>query len=410
MTLSVRDGLADVGAEARDGVAGLAAEFGLPRPTSVRDLLAFTRENAAGTRPFWVIAHRCNSADAVREQVGRGANAIECDVRPTGHAAEFVVNHDWDRNPERDALVPYLRRVAAIAQEHPRLALVIFDCKDAASIDSVRLRTLVRRHLTDVVPVHVLFSVAEFAHRSFFVPLAADVRPGEGCAIDEHDDPVAVESFFTGLGIARQGYGFGHFAYGIKPVVHDTVMFATARRWSRRRLRMSYVWTLEAKSSMRDYLHMGVDGIFVNDAAELRAVLREEPFDDRVRLARRADDPFAPPHRRAYVLRVVTGDRDSAGTDAHVTFALHGTRGVAQTTIDAQPAGLFERGQVNHLAIVGRHVGRLERVVVRIDDAGNAPGWFLQSLRVRATGADDAHELDVRRWLEPGEPLTLEVG
>lgn len=401
--MSLRDALDDAGGGT---VRQVASDFDLAEPVSVRDLISFAGANKRGRRPFWLIAHRCNDLPAVREAVGNGANAIECDIRPTGGAIEFVVNHDTDLFAQRDALRPYLDGLVGVLNDNPHVALIIFDCKDGG-MDSVRLREVVRDRLTTKVPdVHVLFSIASFDDRHFFDAMAGDVRDREGYAIDEHSDHGAVQGYFDSVGIERCGFGNGHFAYGIKGEIHTSVMGGVARKYRHRKLRMVYTWTLDSEATMRDYIRFGVDGIFVNDVPKLKGVVASMSG---VRLARRGDDPFGVPLRRAYVVRVRTADRSQAGTDANLTFRLIGNRGEIATTIDSEYIHMMEADSTNDFAIVGRHVGKLDRLVISMDDQGNGPDWRLAEVGLRATGTDDLHEWSPDRWVTDDDPLTLEA-
>jgi hypothetical protein len=409
MSMSLRDALTTSKTGLAAGLRTIATDLEFGSPISARELIVFGHHNSSGIRPFYVIAHRCNDLEKVRTMVGLGTNAIECDIRPMEGPAEFVVNHDTDLFGNRDALVPFLDGLVDLVRKNPHLALIIFDCKRADAMNSERLRELVRKRLTDIIPVHVLFSIANFADRSFFQNLIADAREGEGFAIDQDDDPGRVDQFFSDVGITRNAFGDGIAVPVPKPSLHGILLRAVAMKWSRRTFRMVYVWTLDDRDAMRDYVRMGVDGIFVNDVGELISVVQEPAFADSIRLALRSDDPFSFPPRRAYVIRTVTGVQHGAGTDAHVRFEIVGTQGELTRTLNARPAGLFEAGQTQDLAIIGRHVGRLRRIVVAIDTSGAGPDWFLSSLSIRATGSPTEHTFDVQRWITPQAPLRLDI-
>lgn len=409
MSISLRNSLTSSKSGLAAGVRTIATDLEFGTPMSLRELIAFGQDNSAGVRPLYVIAHRCNDLEKVRTMVGLGANAIECDIRPTSKRAEFVVNHDTDLFGDRDALIPFLDALVDIVRSNPQLALIIFDCKNAEAMNSERLRELVRSRLTDIVPIPVLFSIADFADRSFFQNLIDDAREGEGFAIDQDDDPVRVEQFFSDARITRNAFGDGIAVPVPKPSLHGILMTAVAMKWSRRILRMVYVWTLADQDAMRDYVRMGVDGIFINDVAELISVVQEPEFANSIRLALRSDDPFALPARRAYVIQTVTGARHGAGTDAHVRFQIVGSQGELVGILSARPAGLFEAGQTQDLAIIGRHVGRLRRVILSIDDAAAGPDWFLSTLSIRATGSHTERTFDVQRWITARAPLQLDL-
>lgn len=352
-------------------------------------------------RPFYAIAHRCNDLDEVRSALGAGANAIECDIRTSDTSHEFVVNHDHSMNPHLNPIGPYLDGLAKLAQEKPQLALVIFDVKTPDASRAARLRELIRTRLTDKVPVNVVLSVASFDGRSFFLPIKSGVRPREGYAIDEDNDPVRVSKFFADNGIANHGYGNGTFVAGYGPNIPGSVSDAVGLKWTENKIRLVYVWTLGAKTSMRNYLAMGVDGIFVNDVAALRAVLEESSSKTKVRLASRADNPFAASTLPAYILKVHTGTVDMAGTDADVTFELKGTDASVSTTIDAEATGLFERGQTNTVTLIGTDVGTVQELYLSQNGSGNGPDWWVDRVTVRKRGANIVVPFDFSQWVRP---------
>lgn len=381
------DGLLSHNVDRPLSVRALASALGVPAPISVKQLIARLEDPR---RPFYLIAHRCNDLDEVKWAIEAGANAIECDIQFTHNqgslTTEFCVNHDNTEHPARDDLVPYLKGVAELLRDNPQVALWLFDLKQDWPWKAVPLRNLIREHLTDHVPVNVLISQPEYAGRGFFEPIATGLRPREGYAIDAHDHPDAVSDFFTGKGITRHGYGNGIFVAGGGEHVPRSVMQGVALKWAERRIRFVYVWTLGAKSAMRDYIAMGVDGIFVNDVPALREVLEEPAIKAQVALASRERDPFAlPPYLPAYVLTVTTADVLRAGTDADLTFELHGSAGVAKTTIDTSPPFLFEQGGTDRVALIGKDVGTIQKLV--ISNHGDSSGdWRVTTVKVLKSG------------------------
>jgi glycerophosphoryl diester phosphodiesterase len=370
-------------------VRTLASAVGVQAPISLRAIMT---RLADPRRPFYLIAHRCNDLEEVQAMISAGANAIECDIQFTDSqrdvgGIEFVVNHDHANNPRRDSLIPYLQGVVEILKNNPQVALWLFDLKDDNPADAVRLRNVIRKHLTDHVPINILISQAAFDSRGFFVPIKDGLRPREGYAIDQHNHPDSVSDFFATNGIARHGYGNGIFVAGGGEHVPSSVMKGAALKWSDRKIRFVYVWTLGAKAAMRDYIALGVDGIFVNDVPALKAVLAESAIKQQVVLASRARDPFAVrPYLHAYVLTIQTADQGSAGTDADLTFELHGTAGIAKATIDTSPPFMFEQGDTDRLALIGTNVGTIQKLVIVNHGGGSGPDWFVSTVKVQKSG------------------------
>jgi glycerophosphoryl diester phosphodiesterase len=360
------------------------------------------------SRPFYIIAHRANDVQSVARALDRGANAVECDVSHRDNT--FFVRHppvvgvslpvverdtNWDR-----PLVPYLNAVSALARTDNRLVMVIFDCKMNDPALAVPLLNTIRSRLTNgVLDLNVLISVGSYSDRRFFTPLAGQLCLHEGVAIDEDNNPARVSAFFRSLAVERHAYGNGTFVAGVAPNVPPSIIEAVAHKALGRGIRFVYVWTLNDKRSIRNYLRMGVDGIFVNDVRKLAEIVGEPEFSSKVRLARRGDDPFAPSTVNAYVLTVETGTRRHAGTDANLSFRLIGDSGTVATTISAKPPGLFERGQTNLVTLYGPNVGMLQSLIVGRDTAGNGPGWYLNAVTVESTRLSQGHRLRFETWI-----------
>jgi hypothetical protein len=254
----------------------------------------------------------------------------------------------------------------------------------------------------------VLITVASFDDRGFLARLAGDLRGHEGVAIDEHDSPSQVAGFFRGNGIQRQGYGNGIFVAGIDASADIAPSILEAISMKARRLgpRFVYIWTLNHKRAIRNYLRMGVDGIFVNfhglyeAVSKLRSILGEDEFRSKFHLAQWAHDPFAEPSDTAYILTVETGNRTHAGTDANLTFLLTGDRGSLSTTINSKPPGLFERGQTNRVTLIGEEdIGEIQTLTVRRDTGGNAPGWWLRGVTVESPRLPRSHRFNFDVWI-----------
>jgi hypothetical protein len=248
---------------------------------------------ARSPRPFYVIAHRTNSVNDVFGAVFRGANAIEFDVRHDSAGRRYCVNHDTTLFCERDELVGFLRGVRQVASHaNSPLAMVFIDFKEPdGNIDAAHtLMKIVREELTEATGLKAVLSMAALADAKLQFPrFRGDVRSGEALSVDEHDGADEVAQFFEDHRVSRRAYGNGTFVAGISIDIRNSIIRATGLRaegW----FNFVYVWTLANDSSMRDYLNLGVDGIFVNDPRDLRRVLDDACFP--VRLATRADNPF----------------------------------------------------------------------------------------------------------------------
>ncbi|MBS0639509.1 MAG: hypothetical protein JSS43_06530 [Proteobacteria bacterium] len=253
-------------------------------------------------RPVYIIAHRCNTPGDVSHAARQGANGVECDLLE--HGGEIFVNHDIAAGP---TLASWLASASASATEAgDKFALIIFDLKlaagkrGAAARTVQRVRDAARYHFGRAAPVNTVFSVASFDDREALDAILPDLEPTEGVAIDQCDDPQAVNDYFVGRGVRNFWYGDGIFVLGTKDVSPYLVR-ATTIRDRMQGIKKTYVWTLAEYASIRDYFtSCGVDAVFVNvnlphapptihGIQEANRVLAE--FN--LRLALRSDDPFA---------------------------------------------------------------------------------------------------------------------
>lgn len=338
-------------------------------------------------RPFYVIAHHCNDENAVKSAISEGANAIEFDVMLDATGTNWMVAHDLiELMGNNKKLVTFLDGIRETLKTH-KTALLIFDCKTPVASKICNLIQLVRTHLTDHVPVNVMFSTASFGDREFFKPLKNfPLKSNEGVAIDEDNDSERVTGFFHALGLDHHAYGNGIIVCGIAPKVPGSIMNAIARRAISGHLKMVYVWTLADSIAIRNYMRMGVDGVMVNDSTvtTVRKILKEEEFTTRLRLATQSDRPFTSSPAPAYILDVKTADVGSGGTDALLRFSVVGAGGKVNYHLDTGAPGLFEAADMNRVTIFG-DVGVPKKLSISRDNRGNAPGWYLSSIEVRKT-------------------------
>ena len=387
------------------------AEFAMMKgQVSLRELM---RIMARGTRPrpFYLIAHMCNSISEAAEAMALGANAIELDINLPGDHTKMLLREqalEWEfvvRHPPTPVGVPikaYLDDLAKLLKVNKHVALVYFDIKDA-NIDLMRLREIIRTHLTSVVPVQIILSHAAWEGRSIFNPIKQDT-PGEGVMIDEDHLPSRVSDFFEKKGLTRFGYGFGVAVPGVDVDIPSAVMRGVAFKWLSGKIRWVCTYTLEDDDSMRDYIAKGVDGILVNNnnVLALKKVFNECAGKYRLRLAERGDDPFDPPVHPSYILKMKTAAVGGAGTDANLTFELRGSTGTVKTTIDAYPAGLFEAGDTNLVTLIGTDVGIIKDLTLSQDGVGD---WTVADVIVQKRGAPDV-KFDFFATIEPDQRVT----
>ena len=365
-------------------------------------------------RPFYVLSHNPNSIEAVLAALDAGANAIEPDVNVyAARPDELCIGESGllggGSGPGAPSLTEYLTGLHQIALERPELALVVFDCKrKAATLElGATLLHTIRSLLTFDTDLNVIISVASLSHTAIFEQIRHDLRPREALMIDQENDPVRVATFFTNARVARQCYGNGiSFLNSILgPNVRPSLERACELRAATGAPRFTYAWTVDDARLMREYIRIGVDGIITNNVARLRAVTAEPEFQANIRLATRADDPFAGP-RAAYGLIVHTGDKWMAGTDARVTFTLAGAAGSASVTVDTRWRARMERDAWNYVTLESGDLGPLRTITVQRDDQGNAPGWYLDRIVVESTCYGVSLGAGFACWIDRAEPVS----
>ncbi|NQE34737.1 PLAT/LH2 domain-containing protein [Microcoleus asticus] len=343
--------------------------------------------------PFYLIAHRCNSPEKVKEAIRDGANAVECDLRYV--SGKVIVNHDASDSDRYD-LTEYLTEVKKYAAEcYPKLALIIFDCKSSVSDEpdiAYKLLETIRENLANDTGINILISVATYKERNFFDEIIGTgcLKIREGVAIDYHNHPNEVSSYFEGRGVNNFFYGNG-ISYGfVGPNVFPSIAEAIRLKASHKKIKQVYVWTLGSKDSMIKYLRMGVDGIFVGKKSieTLKSILNENPFCDLRKLATCEDDAFNPPSligQAIFQIDVHTGDISDAGTNAKVYLTLDGEGEKKVDTGALNPlinGDGFERGSVDTVMLNLTDVGTIEKLKVWHDNTGSYSGWFLDKIVV----------------------------
>lgn len=241
-------------------------------------------------RPFYLIAHECNTVEKVAKALKAGANAVECDIQFKD--GKLYVAHDNITFTHHEPLESYLQQVKALVGKHPQFALQIFDCKIDNPSQALSLLYQIRTNLTNGTNLNIIISVAKEKMHHFFDQIHANLKEREGIAIDEEKSPSEVSHYFRELGVKNHCYGYGiskwlGFLRDARPSIQEAIIHKAEYG-----IKLVYVWTLAKLDSMRDYLRMGVDGIFVDDPQDLIKVLSEEEFKNKVRLAERDEIAF----------------------------------------------------------------------------------------------------------------------
>ena len=111
--------------------------------------------------------------------------------------------------------------------------------------------------------------------------------------------------------------------------------------------------------------------------------------------------PVPVPPSNYFEIKIVTGDRMYAGTDANIYVTLFGSLG---TCPEIQATGSFERDDTDYTVVTcPKNVGNIVKIRVRHDDSGTASGWYLADVRVTNRDTGVYWVFHAHRWLATDE-------
>ncbi|XP_074675225.1 oxygen-regulated protein 1 [Strix aluco] len=107
-----------------------------------------------------------------------------------------------------------------------------------------------------------------------------------------------------------------------------------------------------------------------------------------------------------YTIKVYTGDKRGAGTDANVHIILFGNEEKSEVfqlsqSLDHQDP--FERGKVDTFKIKTKKLGSLHSIEIGHDGKGFASGWFLEKVEITDTSRNSVYCFNCNRWLAEDE-------
>uniref|UniRef100_A0A8C9YR90 Lipoxygenase homology PLAT domains 1 n=1 Tax=Sander lucioperca TaxID=283035 RepID=A0A8C9YR90_SANLU len=106
-----------------------------------------------------------------------------------------------------------------------------------------------------------------------------------------------------------------------------------------------------------------------------------------------------------YTVRIKTGDKKYAGTDANVFMILYGTKddtGIINLKASKTYRNKFERGMIDEFIVEAVDIGPLKKLRVGHDNCGSA-GWFLDWVEIDAPSLGQKLRFPCGRWLDKGE-------
>ena len=261
-------------------------------------------------RPFYNIAHHCNTESEVNENIEKcSANAIELDITPILQNGEikFKIYHSLDFFKGRiinqwtpvEKVDSYFRNVKRFI-DNKKLALIMFDCKTVKNVDekayAIKLLELLEKH--DIKENFCLISVAGNAEsiKKFFQGLnEREFKGARDACLDGYAKNSLLNwvQFIKNIGVTYIGLGDDPkmlFSFMSKwlPWIEEVIKLRDSKDPGE--LSKVFFWTLNTKSAMRTTLNYGVDGIIANFPNDLNEVLSGEPYCTQFRLATQEDD------------------------------------------------------------------------------------------------------------------------
>ncbi|XP_069710231.1 oxygen-regulated protein 1 [Phaenicophaeus curvirostris] len=107
-----------------------------------------------------------------------------------------------------------------------------------------------------------------------------------------------------------------------------------------------------------------------------------------------------------YTIKVYTGDKRGAGTDANVHIILFGNEDKSeafQLSHSLDHPDPFERGKVDTFKIKTKILGSLQSIEIGHDGKGFASGWFLEKVEITDASSNSVYCFNCNRWLAEDE-------
>ncbi|KAF7200542.1 lipoxygenase homology domain-containing protein 1-like [Nothobranchius furzeri] len=107
-----------------------------------------------------------------------------------------------------------------------------------------------------------------------------------------------------------------------------------------------------------------------------------------------------------YTLKIKTGEKKYAGTDANVFAILFGEKddtGFVNLKACKNYKNKFEQGMINEFTVEAVDLGDLEKLRIGHDNSGGSSGWFLDWVEIDAPSLGQRICFPCGRWLDKGE-------
>lgn len=121
------------------------------------------------------------------------------------------------------------------------------------------------------------------------------------------------------------------------------------------------------------------------------------------KLRENRSNKLVPEHLASYLIRVETGSRSGAGTDASISISLIGTKGKTDMIKLDNWGNDFEKGDADEYSVEAMDVGKVLMVQLHNDRGGwwyKNPDWFVNKIAVLSSTQDyEPFEFPCHRWV-----------
>jgi hypothetical protein len=101
-----------------------------------------------------------------------------------------------------------------------------------------------------------------------------------------------------------------------------------------------------------------------------------------------------------YDIEIKTGNIENAGTNAKVYVQLKGKKGTSNNFYFNTVKDDFEKNSITKdRFFVDEHLGEIEEVIIRHDNTGNKPGWFVEYVKITESQTNNRKKFICNNWL-----------
>jgi hypothetical protein len=209
------------------------------------------------SRNFYLIAHGCNNKQKVNNAFRQKVNGIECDLWADGKRKWWISHGGFMKTD----LIEWLTHIKKAEQKFRRqMSIIIFDVKTPKPFTGVR--EIINNHLPP--DLSRIYTTATICKAHIFSEIVPWLKPNEGIAIDEEDDPKKVATFFNSIGAKQCWYANGITFIPMNEKFHVSLKEAATIRDSTGPFSKIYTWSVHRKEALRKYIEEDkVDAVVV---------------------------------------------------------------------------------------------------------------------------------------------------